>query len=111
MGVEQRMIIDAAGIDKATGELVLTIADSLDWSNVRHHLGLLKDKIGDYGNFLDAEDYLESYPDADGRKKRIHVMFRFAPLDPDVTKFLADIDHALADMGYSFSHAVFEGSA
>ena len=55
------------GVDKSTGDVVLTIADHLDWSETESHLYLLQEKINTYLRFVESGEFLTAYPKAAGR--------------------------------------------
>jgi len=61
MTVDNSDVIDATGIENATGCTVLTIADHLEWSPLRDHLVLLQDKINRYIAFLENNEMAQSY--------------------------------------------------
>jgi hypothetical protein len=109
VSVDQRKIVDAVGTDKVTGVVVLTIADQLDWADVSTHLRILQEKIDDYLNFLESGELLTAYPATEGKKVKINIMFRYAPLDGDVFKFLSRVQTIVEQAGYLLSHGVFEG--
>lgn len=110
MSVDQRSIVDAIGTDGATGDVILTVADHLDWTDVPGHLRTLQDKLNDYLNFLDAGEIFTSYPAAEGKKIRISVVFRHPPLSSEATAFLARVGSMLEEAGYPLNHSMFEGT-
>jgi len=80
MGIESPNTVDAVGIDKVTGEVVLFVFDSLPWTDSQKHL-LLEGKINRYLGFIEHGELLESYPNAADKSVRIEMIFRFEPPD------------------------------
>ena len=89
MTVEQTEIVDVIGIDRSSGEAVLTIADHLDWDAPDDHLLTLQAKINCYIAFIESGEIHDSYPQAHGRKNRIHISFKH-PLSAVATDFLGN---------------------
>ena len=59
MSIEQTDVVDFIGTDKATGLVILTISDHLDWSDEHEHWhclfrGSLRDACVKYGLELEA---------------------------------------------------------
>lgn len=79
MTVEELKVIDAVGVEEASGEVVLLISDHLDWEDEKGHLAILKDKLNSYLAFIESEELLAKYPRAIGRRARIEVVFRAQP--------------------------------
>ena len=53
LSIEQTDVVDFMGIDKLTGEIVLTISDHLEWNDAdEEHLWLLQEKINAYLRFI-----------------------------------------------------------
>jgi hypothetical protein len=63
MSVEQKDVIDAIGVNKESGEVVLTISDHLDWEDTSAHLLVLQDKINTYIAFIESGEILQSMVD------------------------------------------------
>lgn len=87
MSLDNTNIIDAIGIDNATGNAVLTIADDWDWSDDRNHLVALQSKINMYLEFIESGQFCDEYPAASGRQFVIDVVSRY-PIPEAATKFL-----------------------
>lgn len=79
MAIEQTNVVDAAGLDRETGEAVLTLIDALAWEDASAHLRLLQAKLETYLAFVESGEVFESYPAARGRAVRIDAIFRYAP--------------------------------
>jgi hypothetical protein len=79
MSIDQANIIDFAGIDRVTGEPILTIADSSDWKDEYRHLVLLQEKINSYLQFIESGQVQRDFPASTGRKSVIKIVARFEP--------------------------------
>jgi hypothetical protein len=79
MAVEEPNVVDAVGLDVASGEAVLSILDSLAWEDERQHLLMLQDKVNCYLGFIESGELDINYPDAIQRSRRIDVIFRHTP--------------------------------
>lgn len=64
MALDKTHVVDAAGVEKDTGCVVLTIADDWSWDDQKKHLLALQEKLNAYFNFIESGEMLESYPDA-----------------------------------------------
>ncbi len=79
MSIEQSEKIDLIGIDKKSGEVMLTISDHLDWIDMNSHLVLLQEKLNSYLRFFESGEIYESYPRARGKKVLIEISFKYLP--------------------------------
>ncbi len=109
MSVEQSEVIDIIGINRLTGEVILTISDHLDWSDTTAHQLLLQSKLNRYLAFVESGEILESYPAAKGRTVVFNLVFRFAP-DEGCRKFLAKVRPIIESAGFRIEEGVFSGA-
>jgi Family of unknown function (DUF6572) len=79
MGLENAQVVDAVGIEKSTGDLILTILDGWPWDDERAHLQALQAKFNAYLDFVESGQLWEECPDAGSRLVVIDVIFRFPP--------------------------------
>lgn len=77
MGLENSQTIDAMGVEKASGIVVLTILDSWNWHDVDAHLRALQAKLNTYLDYITSGKILADYPQAEERSLRLDVLFRF----------------------------------
>ena len=77
MALEKPDVVDAVGVEEATGVAVLTIADAWDWTNEREHLLALQSKLNRYLDFIESGEIWKEYPQAVGRDLVIEVVGRF----------------------------------
>jgi hypothetical protein len=102
MSVSQPKTIDASGISKDDGRIILNIFDPLPFDG-EERLRILQSKINDYLDFVDSGQVSETYPAAASNQIEIHVWFRFAP-DPKALAFLSAAKVTLADAGLLFAY-------
>lgn len=77
MALDKIDSVDAVGIETSTDSIVLTIADSWDWSDEGAHLLALQAKLNSYFDFIEDGQLVESYPSAVGRRQVIDVITRY----------------------------------
>jgi len=100
MSVEQADTIDFIGVDKATGKVVLTISDHLDWKDPHFHLRKLQDKLNSYLRFCESGELHESYPDAKGRDVVLSIAARH-PFSSEGEAFFSKAKVAIEHAGFS----------
>jgi hypothetical protein len=65
VSVEQTDVVDILGIDRETGQVVLTISDHLDWSDSLGRQTILQKKLNTYLAFVESGEILsKQYPKA-----------------------------------------------
>jgi hypothetical protein len=100
MSIDQTDTIDFATIDKATGELRLTISDHLPWDeNERDHLVLLQNKLNAYLRFIESGEALKKVPGAEGRSIVIDLVGKF-PLSQQADAFFEKARAAIEGAGF-----------
>lgn len=90
--------IEAIGVERITGKVVLTLADESDWSDEHSHLTALQAKLNAYIRFIEGGELLSSYPDSVGRSAVITVLVR-EPVPPSATQFFQRVLAALEPSG------------
>lgn len=95
-------VIDALGISKESGEVVLTISDHLTWATPSEHFEILEGKIGRYLDFIQSGQLLESVPDAANRQIRISIFCKYQP-SAHAHRFLTAAERQLAEVGVKLS--------
>ena len=106
MSVDQKDTIDFLTRSRVTGDVTLTISDHLGWDQPREHLLVLQEKINFYLTYIESGRILEACAVADDSRIVIQVMFRCAPPEGEVTRFLAVAREKIAAAGYHFAHFV-----
>ena len=62
MSIDQADTIDFVTIEKASGDVLLTISDHLDWDQAEGaHLVLLQNKLNAYLRFIETEKLQKSF--------------------------------------------------
>ena len=97
MSIEDASVVDLIGVDIRSGNVVLTIADPLEWDEGEHVLRL-QDKLNAYLRFIESGELVERHPDAKGRTAQIAVVFKHAPDAPGET-FLSRASALVSDAG------------
>jgi hypothetical protein len=111
MSIEKTDVVDAIGIEKGTGDVVLTIADSLDWeSSETEHLQMLQEKLNAYLRFIESGELLESYPADAGRRPVISLVGRCEP-SAAAFRFLAAARQSIEGAGFSFRFEKYGGDS
>jgi hypothetical protein len=111
MAIENSDVIDAVGIETATGDIVLTIADSLDWESAEtEHLEMLQDKLNAYLRFIQSGELLETYPDAVGRRAVISLVGRCEP-SATALRFLDATRQTIEAAGFGFRFEKYAGDS
>lgn len=105
MSVSESDVIDGIGVDRATAQVVLTIADHLDWRDEGAHLLALREKFNAYLRFIESGEMEAVYPDAKGRERVICLTSRVAP-PPAGLQFLDRVMDVLRTAGVGFRHDV-----
>jgi hypothetical protein len=101
-------VVDAVGIDKATGAVVLTILDAQDWEDEREHLLALQAKVNAYFSFIQGGEIYETYPQTEGRPVTIHILQRVEPPSA-FHRFLSAANDVAAPLDITITARVFEG--
>ena len=105
MSIEQTDVVDAIGVEKATGSVVLTISDHLSWDEEGQHLLLLQGKINTYLAFIESGDLEEAYADAANRRRVISVVAEHEP-SAEAERFLGVARETVEGAGIEFRHTV-----
>jgi hypothetical protein len=80
MSVDQTDVVDAIGIEKQSGDVILTVTDHLGWcESEKEHLFLLQEKLNTYLRFVESGEILEAYPEAKGRGVVIEIVCKYPP--------------------------------
>jgi len=98
MAIDKPEIVDAVGLERGTGFVVLTITDEWDWKNEGQHLLALQAKLNAYFHFVESGQLRSTYSEVGNRKVVIDVVSRFAM--PQVgLQLLERSSIACADLG------------
>lgn len=108
MGLEKADVVDAIGVDKDSGTVILTVVDSWDWADERGHLLALQEKLNAYFEFIERGQIWDSYPQAQGRAVVIDVVARY-PMPPPTTDFWLKASEAASQLDVRLSKRVVAG--
>jgi hypothetical protein len=101
MSVEQAHTVDFLSIDDASGRVLLTISDHLDWDHDEGaHLLMLQEKLNSYLRFIESGEINKKSPQALGRKVTIIVVGQF-PLSKQASLFFQKAKTAIQSAGFS----------
>jgi hypothetical protein len=98
LSIEQTDVVDFIGTDKATGLVILTISDHLDWSDEHEHLSLLQEKINTYLRFIENGELVESYAGAKDRQAMIEIVGQYG-LPDEAMRFMGSARAILEEAG------------
>jgi hypothetical protein len=105
MTLQQTDVVDFLGIEKLSGDTVLTLVDDCDWSNVESHLSFLQAKLNTYLRFIESGEIYSVSPDSEGRKIKIQIFAQYN-VPPAGTTFLSQAARAIAEAGYCLCHLI-----
>jgi hypothetical protein len=108
MSLEDPHTVDAVGVEKSTGHIVLTIADSWDWLDERGHLLALQAKLNTYFEFIETGQVWESFEHHQGKSLVIDVILRFKP-PASALELLQRAGEVASQLAVQVRHRVFEG--
>ncbi len=107
MSIDQTNVVDAIGIDNVTGEVVLTIADHLEWvGSDNEHLLLLQQKLNTYLRFVESGEILETFADAKDRTVLIDVVCKY-PLNQQAQDFYSQVTQLVEGAGMKLRQRLF----
>jgi hypothetical protein len=102
VSIEQSNLVDFIGTDNATGWVVLTISDHLNWDQEDEHLVLLQTKLNTYLAFIESGEIAERYPTAVRNKIRFEIVTQYHPSNKALD-FLQKAQSVVEDAGFSLS--------
>jgi hypothetical protein len=104
VAVDNPDVIDVVSTTRANGEVVLTIADHLEWDD--EHLLVLQVKINRYVEFIEGGQLAEEYPNAKpGVPVRIEVACKYPP-SIEGLRFLNLAKDAIQSAGWGLTWSV-----
>lgn len=107
MPVDNFSFIDFVAIDATTGDVLLVIADHLEWDDDNEHLFILQTKINAYLEGIENGGLFQEYPDARSRKIVIDIKARYEPNKPALL-FLERTTQDLNAAGYGLAFEVLK---
>ncbi len=107
MSVSDTRVVDSLGIDKVSGECVLTIVDHLAWDDPEHLL-TLQEKLNTYLAFIESGEIEEHVPNARAGKIRINIVAANEPSE-EAVDFLSQAQDVIRGAGFEFAWEVWSG--
>ena len=107
-GVQNPAVLDALGVDPATGEFVLGMFEPRPWSGGDSQLIQLQEKLNAYMSFVLDGEMEEQLPQAAGKKLRITLACAEEPPAP-VTDLLLRVREQISLQGIGFSVEGLQG--
>ena len=103
MSLDKIKMVDAIGLDRADGTVVLSIVDSKKWIDEAEYLRALQDKINAYFEFIESGQVIADYPYANGRALRINIVSK-TPMSSSALEFLGRASMVGAQINVTISH-------
>jgi hypothetical protein len=107
-GVENPGVLDALGVDPATGEFVLVMFEPRPWTGGDPQLVQLQEKLNAYMSFALDGEMEEQLPQAAGKKLRITLACAEEP-PATVTELLTKVREQISLQGIGFSVEGLQG--
>jgi hypothetical protein len=99
MSIDQADVVDFVTIEKASGNLRLSISDHLAWEeNEESHLALLQSKLNAYMRFIQSGEIFDKVPEAKNRSIVISLVGKF-PLSENADRFFQIVRAAMESAG------------
>ena len=101
MSVCETRVIDAVGIEKQSGKVILTVSDHLEWND--DHLPVLEAKLNAYIAFIESGELLDAYPAARARQPVIDVVCKYPPSE-EAEEYFSKVKSVLRGAGVEFRY-------
>ena len=111
MSIRKTKVVDWLGIEKGTGDIVLTLVDDEDWANEQEHLELLQEKLTSYLAFIESGEIYGRLAADLGRTNtrtapiKVSILAKH-PAPPRAHEFLKYAEQTFTGAGFSFVHKV-----
>ena len=105
MSLDQSNVIDALGIEEASGRVVLVIRHDAPWDGSDAQLFLLQEKLNAYLSFALDGEMAEAYPHAAAKSVRLRLKCASEP-DARTLRFIDVIRKQIAYQHIPFEIAV-----
>jgi hypothetical protein len=105
MAIDKTKTIDAIGIDRISGNVILSIFDEMDWTNSNEHLYKIQEKLNSYLSYVESGEICKSYSKAQGKKCEIYIVFKHSPSQHEI-EFLSKFDKVIENAGVAFGWQV-----
>jgi hypothetical protein len=105
MSIDQTDIVDFISIEDATGRVLLTVSDHLDWSDEHFHMHVLQAKLNTYLRFCESGEIYSAYPQAKGRPIAFLVAAKH-PLSLAAREFYESVTSVIRSAGFDLMVAM-----
>jgi hypothetical protein len=111
MSIRKTRVVDSLGIEKGSGDIVLTVIDDEGWTNEHEHLHLLQEKLNSYLAFLESGEVYEQLATELGRTNakglpiKVSILAKY-PLPAHAQEFLRFAQEMFSGAGFSLTHRV-----
>jgi hypothetical protein len=108
MAIEKTKVIDRLGVEAATGHVVLTVVDEMDWSDDQRHLLALQEKLNTYLSFVERGEVFRRLARAGGQPVprttpvKVGIVARH-PFPPYAMAFIEYARHVFESSGLELS--------
>lgn len=100
MSIEQAGVIDGVGV-RPDGAVEMLISDHLEWDD-EQHLQLLAAKVEAYANATLSGELARSYPEAEGKKVCVKLVWQHVP-NAAAARFFDALGVQLGSVGIEFA--------
>ena len=77
MSITDKNKVDFISTRDATGDVILTISDHLDWEDASSHILMLQDKLNLYIHFIESRQIISEYPQSQGKNVVIEIVSKY----------------------------------
>lgn len=115
MTVMQSRTVDWLGIERESGNVVLTIVDDLDWSDEKRHLLALQEKLNTYLSFIESGEVFAKLREQAARDVptntpvKVSILAKHKPV-PIAETFLEHAKSKFVSAGFTLSFKVVVAS-
>lgn len=111
MSIRKTKVVDWLGLEKGTGDIILTVLDDEDWGNEQEHIELLQEKLNTYLAFIESGEVYERLASDLGRAVarttpiKVSILAKH-PVPPWVQEFLKYAKDMFKGAGFALTHKV-----
>ena len=111
MSIRNTRVVDWLGLEKGTGDVLLTVVDDEDWAKVQEHLELLQEKLNTYLAFIESGEVYESLEAEIGRAVsrtaavKVSILAKY-PAPARAQEFFRYAQNMFVDAGFVLMHKV-----
>jgi hypothetical protein len=111
VSIREAKVVDWLGVEKATGDVILTLVDDEDWTDEQEHLELLQEKLNSYLAFIESGEVYERLGSEVGRAVsrttpvKVSILAKY-DVPPPVREFLKYAQEMFAGADIALTHKV-----